>query len=252
MGIAAAACMMSVPVFADDLSPAQTKQIQGVVHDYLTQNPEVIVESLQSWQQKQMAQSVESTRSMAIQQADALFHQKSDPVLGNPNGKITVVEFFDYQCPHCVDMQQVFTDLVKNNPDVKLVLKEFPIRGPVSEVAAKAALAAAQQGKYQQLHDAIMAAASNGQLTEPMIYDLAGKSGLNVAALKKSVKSGPVEKQIRDNYQLAQALKLQGTPAIFIAASSVSTKSPDTAVVFIPGQTDVAHLNDAISQVSGQ
>ncbi|MDX1902252.1 MAG: DsbA family protein [Gammaproteobacteria bacterium] len=236
---------------AADMNSAQKQQVQGVVHDYIVQNPEVIVESLQSWQQKQMMASVQQTQNSSLQYADQIFHQSNDPVAGNPKGKVTVVEFFDYQCPHCVEMSPIFDNLVKNNPNVRVVFKEFPIRGPASEVAARAALAAAGQGKYLELHNALMDVAGKAPLTEEIIYKTAGKVGLDVDKLKVAMKSSAINDQIKANYQLAQNLKLMGTPAIFIAGSNVNAKSPASAIVFIPGQVDADQLNKNIQKVSG-
>src|SRR5689334_12549783 len=83
--------------------------------------------------------------AVKAESVNALFHQNSDPVAGNPKGKVTVVEFFDYQCSHCMTMAPVIEAIIKNNPNVRVVFKDFPIRGPVSEFAAKAALAANKQ-----------------------------------------------------------------------------------------------------------
>jgi protein-disulfide isomerase len=242
--------------FAADMSAAQKKQVEGVVRDYLVQNPEVIVESLQSWQQKQMAQSIQKTQDIASQLASSLFHASGDPVAGNPDGKVTVVEFFDYQCPHCVDMQPVVQGLLKNNSSVRFVFKEFPIRGPLSEIAAKAALAAAQQGKYLELHNAMMDSAAKGSLTEEGIYGLAKGVGLDVQKLKTAMASDVVQQQIKANYQLAQKLQLMGTPAIFVASSTTTSKSPVLAtskspalgIFFVPGQVNADQMNQLISR----
>ncbi len=249
--LVAGSMIYSAAVSAAQMDATQKKQVEGVVREYLVQNPEVIVESLQSWQQKQMSKSIEKTQSTAVQLADTLFHSSTDPIGGNPKGKVTVVEFFDYQCAHCIDMQPVVTELLKKNPDVRFVYKEFPIRGVISEMAAKAALAAAQQGKYTQLHDALMSAAAKGSLTEADIYTLAKSVGLDIDKLKTAMQSDAVSKQIKANYQLAQQLQLMGTPAIFVAKTSVSKGSPATAIEFFPGQVSAEQLNQLISKVSG-
>lgn len=249
---AAGLMMVNLTAQAADMSAAQKKQVQDVVRDYLVQNPDVIIQALQSYQQKQMDEAkktIQKTQDTSPQFADALFHQASDPVAGNPNGKITVVEFFDYQCPHCVDMTPVVEGLIKSNPDVKVVFKEFPIRGPISEVATKAALAAKEQGKYFEFHKALMNSKQE-PLTEDAIYQAAKSVGIDVDKLKAAMKSGNVDQQIKANYKLAQQLGLLGTPALFIAKSDVSKTSPATAIVFIPGQADSAQMNQAIDKVS--
>ncbi len=251
-GLAAAGLVMVSAAQAADMSATQKKQVQDVVREYLSQNPDVIIQALQGYQQKQMDQAkktIQKTQDTSPQYADLLFHQTNDPMAGNPNGKITVVEFFDYQCPHCVDMTPVIEGLIKSNPDVKVVFKEFPIRGPVSEIATKAALAAKEQGKYFEFHKGLMEVKQE-PLTEDAIYNIAKAVGLDVDKLKATMKSNNVEQQVKANYKLAQQLALMGTPAFFIAKSDVSKTSPSKAILFIPGQVDAAQMNQAIDQVS--
>jgi protein-disulfide isomerase len=237
---------------ANSMSSTQKQQVEGVVHDYLVKNPDVVIQALQTYQQKQMDQArktMEKTQLNAPKFAQDLFHDAASPSIGNPTGKVTVVEFFDYQCPHCTEMAPVMDSLIKSNPDVRIVFKEFPIRGPASEAAAKAALAANMQGKYFELHKALMA--SHKVLTEEDIMQIAKTVGLNVDKLKTDMSSDAVSKQLKANYKLAQSLELMGTPAIFVAKSDVTDKSPSAAVTFIPGQVDQAQLDSVVKKISG-
>ncbi len=244
-GIAAAIS----PTFADNaanVSPAERAKIEGVVHQYLLKNPQVIVEVIQILQKKQAdqaQQTVQETKKVAASFAKALFHVDNDPMAGNPNGKVTVVEFFDYQCPHCVDMAPVIDSIIKANPDVRVVFKEFPIRGPMSEAAARAALAANMQGKYLVFSHAILNA--NKPLTDEFILETAKNAGLDVDKLKKDMNSKAVKDQLEANIKLAKDLKLIGTPAIFVGKSSASGKDP---INYIPGQADPAQLQGVINQ----
>ncbi len=250
--LAAGLVMLNVTAQAADMSAAQKKQVQDVVKDYLVQNPEVIVQALQGYQQKQMDEAkktIQKTQDSSTQYADDLFHQSNDPMIGNPKGKVTVVEFFDYQCPHCIDMTPVIEGLIKKNSDVRIVFKEFPIRGPMSEMASKAALAAKEQGKYFELHKALMEAKQQ-PLTEAEIYQIAQTVGLDVAKLKMAMNSDSVGQQLKANYKLAQQLQLLGTPAFFIGKSDVSKASPSTAVAFIPGQIDSSQMDQIIEKVT--
>ncbi|MHB1948078.1 MAG: DsbA family protein [Gammaproteobacteria bacterium] len=236
------------------MSPEQTKQIEQVVHSYLVKNPQVIVESLQTLQQQQMDQAkkaVQKTQENAPKFADALFHQANDPVAGNVNGKVTVVDFFDYQCPHCTHMTPILEAVIAANPNLRVVFKEFPIRGALSEFASKAALAANAQGKYFEFHKALMKQAiDKSPLTEDAILQVAKSVGLDMTKLKADMNSDAVSKQIKDTYKLAQSLQLMGTPAFFIAKSDVTSNAKPTAIVFIPGQVDQAKLKDTIDKVS--
>ena len=249
---AAGLVVLNVSAQAADMSAAQKQEVQGVVRDYLTQHPDVIIGALQSYQQKQMDEAkktIKKTQDNSPKYSEALFHQANDPIVGNPSGKITVVEFFDYQCPHCVEMTPVIEDVIKNNSDVKIVFKEFPIRGPVSEIATKAALAAKEQGKYFELHKAMMESKTQ-PLTEDAIYKLAQSVGIDLDKLKAAMKSAAVEQQVKANYKLAQQLGLLGTPAFFVAKSSIKNSAPATSIVFVPGQIDAAQMNQVIDQVS--
>lgn len=254
--VAASLLAMSVQSFAAqsnntkdaNVSPAERAKIEAVVHDYLLQKPEVLVQALQILQQKQMEetkQTIQETQKVASSFAKDLFDQSSTTTAGNPNGKVTVVEFFDYQCPHCVDMAPVMEAIIKANPNVRVVYKDFPIRGPASELAAKAAIAAGMQGKYSELSHAILTA--NQPITEDSIMRLAKDNGLDVEKLKKDMNSPAVDKQIKSNMQLAKNLKLFGTPALFVA--NTSTSKPDN-ISYIPGYADQKQLQNFIDQAN--
>jgi protein-disulfide isomerase len=225
------------------MSSAQKTQIEGVVHDYLIKNPEVIAEAVKGLQEKQMDQMRKKTQDVASKSASNLFNAANDPMAGNAKGKVTVVEFFDYQCPHCVDMVPALNGIVKANDDLRVVYKEFPIRGPMSVTASKAALAANVQGKYMEMHDALMKSASS--LSEDGINKMAKDIGLDVEKFKADMKGEAVDQQIKANYKLAQDLQLMGTPALFIA----KTDGGKDAIEFIPGQADQAQLQVSIDKV---
>lgn len=247
----AAASTAPVVVAMNTMNATQQKQIEDVVHSYLVKNPEVIVEAIQSLQQKQMTEArktIEKTQATAPKFVDNLFHQTTDPMIGNVNGKVTVVDFFDYQCPHCTHMTPILDALVKANPDLRVVFKEFPIRGPVSDFAAKAALAAKAQGKYFEFHKALMQLATQQSLTEELVLKTAESVGLNIDKLKTDMKSDAVAQQIKANYKLGQDLQLIGTPAFFIATTSITKDAKPAAIVFIPGQIDQVQLQAIITK----
>jgi protein-disulfide isomerase len=251
-GLAMAGMLVASMAANAEMNAAQKKDVEGVVRNYLVQNPDVVVQSLQAYQQKQMDEArktMQKTQDSSPKFADALFHQANDPVTGNPKGKVTVVEFFDYQCPHCVDMDPVMTELVKNNPDVRVIFKEFPIRGPVSELAARAALAAKEQGKYMELHHAMMQTKSE-PLSLESIMKLAQNVGLDVAKLKADMNKPVVNEQIKATYKLAQDLQLLGTPAIFVAKSTINNASPASAIVFVPGQVTQEQMNEILKKMN--
>lgn len=233
---------------SNTVSPAEKEKIESVIHDYLLNKPEILVQALQILQQRQYQeaeQSAKKTQQMASNFAKSLFQQTNDPVAGNPNGKITVVEFFDYQCPHCVDMAPVVEDIIKSNPNVRIVFKDFPIRGPLSELAARAALAANKQGKYYQFNHALLIA--NQPISEALIFQIAKNNGLNVDQLKKDMNDNTIKDQLKANIKLAQDLQLFGTPAIFIGKSDANTSSN---IKYVPGQMNQKQLQDAIDNAA--
>jgi len=244
---------LSTVAFADtaNLSETQKKQIETVVHDYLIKNPEILVQSMQVLQQRQMEQaqkSVEKTQQLSPKYVDELFRNAKDPVVGNPTGKVTMVEFFDYQCPHCTAMEPVLEAAVKANPDLRVVYKEFPIRGPMSDLASRVALVAQNQGKYSAFHTALM---NVGQLplTEEIIYKVAKDSGLDVEKTKKDIKDKAIDDQIKTNMKLGQQLQLMGTPAIFAAKSDVKQNASPQAITFIPGQINQDQIVLVLKQI---
>lgn len=238
------------------MTPAQQKQMEDLVHNYLVKNPEVIVEALQALQQKQMEQArktMQKTQETAPKFADAIFHESTDPVVGNPNGKVTIVDFFDYQCPHCIKMTPILESVIKSNPDVRIVFKEFPIRGPLSEYAAKVALAANTQGKYFEFHKALMQQMDSQQpLTEAVVLKTAQSVGLDIDKLKVDIKNDAIAKQIKNTMKLGQDLQLLGTPAFFVAKTDVKNNVPASAITFIPGQVDQVQLLEVIKKAEGK
>lgn len=228
------------------VSPAERTKIEEVVKDYLLQKPEVIIQAIQNFQQKQYMQAEETikqTQKDVGAYTAQLFHQTNDPIAGNPAGKVTIVEFFDYQCPHCADMAPVVAAIIKANPDVRFVFKEFPIRGPASELAARAALAANKQGKYFEFSHALLSAKQ--PITQELIDQTAKNVGLNVDQLKKDMTDKAIDQQIKDTTKLAQSLKLFGTPAFIIGKTDA--KSTDT-INYVPGQMDQAQLQGLIDK----
>lgn len=246
--VAASGLALSAPAFAANIDAPQKAQIEGIVHDYLMQHPQVIIDAVNSLQKAEFEKMQKKSLESALTNVAPLFHQANDPVVGNPKGKVTVVEFFDYQCPHCVEMAPVIDGLIKANPDLRIVMKDFPIRGPVSLLAAKAAIAANMQGKYWPFHQAIMKQAEG--LTEVKIYSIAKDQGLDVAKLKTDMNSAAVDDQIKGTFKLAQDLQLMGTPALFVAKTDLPKGAPSSSIQFIGGQVDQKTLQADIDKTA--
>lgn len=224
-------------------TPEQTKQIQTIVHDYLVQQPEVLIEASRSLQEKEATKAEQTAMSAIAKNKQKLFHDPASPVIGNPDGDVTIVEFFDYQCGHCKTMMPVIGDLIKDNSGLKVVLKDWPIFGENSSYAAKASLAVAKkdQAKYLAFHNALFG--SEDALTQDKVKELANGVGVNFDALSPTIDVLYTQQQLTDNGQLADALKLVGTPAFIIANKSL------TQFRFVPGATSKQQLQQLIDEV---
>lgn len=176
---------------------------------------------------------------------DSLFRHPGDPIGGNAGGNITVVEFFDYNCSHCISMAPTMSNMIKTNPNVRVVYKELPIRGESSLFASRAALAANMQGKYVAMHNALLTA--DAALTDDAILDIAKKLGLNIQKLKTDMNSDQVSSQIDFDLYLSSYLKIPGTPAFYIGKTNAKTTQE---VQYMPGELNTKQLQDAINEAA--
>jgi protein-disulfide isomerase len=204
------------------------------VHNYILAHPEVLVEALQSLDARQRAADAAATKAALSKRADDLFRDKESPVGGNAQGDVTVVEFFDYNCPYCRQVAPVIEQAVADDPQLRIVYKEFPILGPDSLFAAKAALAAARQGKYGEFHKALYGVKS--RVTEAVVMKVAAGIGLDMTRLKSDMQQPDIEGSISRNAELAQALGITGTPG-FVVGDRI-----------FPGATDLETMKKLIEQ----
>jgi protein-disulfide isomerase len=204
------------------------------VHDYILAHPEVLVEALQSLDARQRAADVAAVKAALSKRADDLFRDKESPVGGNAQGDVTMVEFFDYNCPYCRQVAPVIEQAVADDPQLRIVYKEFPILGPDSLFAAKAALAAARQGKYGEFHKALYGVKS--RVTEAVVMKVAAGIGLDMTRLKSDMQQPDIEGSISRNAELAQALGITGTPG-FVVGDRI-----------FPGATDLETMKKLIEQ----
>lgn len=239
-------CVMPFANAADsaNFTPAQTQAIEKIISNYIINNPEVLVKASKNLQKQQQQGMLKKAQAAISKNAGTLFN-KTSPVLGNKNGNVNLVEFFDYQCIHCKQMVPVVDQLIKKNKNLRVVFKEFPIFGANSQFAAAAALASAKQGKYMKFHDALMK--SQGALNKARILKIAESVGLKTKKLQKDMKSPDIIKEIRGNYKLAQSLGLLGTPAFIITKNPYSASSK---TFFVPGAASQQNLQKLITQVA--
>jgi protein-disulfide isomerase len=193
--------------------------LDEAIRSYLLEHPEVLVESLQKYEEKERVSQERASAEALLVHKDRIFNHPMTPITGNPNGDVTVVEFFDYQCGYCKRTMQNVLDLQKEDPKIRFVWKELPILGPVSEFAARGAMAAKKQGKYLEYHVAVMSA--RGQLTPDMVLKRAAAAGIDVERLKHDMDDPEIAKYLSENLQLAHQIGINGTPGFIIGGKLV-------------------------------
>lgn len=197
------------PIFND----SEREAIEGIIADYILDNPEIVYRALQILQERQQAAEAERARLALEAHRHALERDPNSPVGGNPDGDVTVVEFFDYRCPYCKRVAPDVERLTAEDGKVRLVYKEWPILGPESVFAARAALAAREQDQYLALHERLMALE---QVTEASVMAAASDVGLDIPQLREDMAAPEVEAHLRQSMQLAETLGITGTPAFVI------------------------------------
>lgn len=212
----AAALLAFTPLaFADaSFNDAQKKEIGDIVREYLMENPEVLLDVSKALEAKQQEQEAAQRVDVLKSSAKEIFHSPADYVAGNPKGDVTMVEFFDYNCGWCKKGFPEVMSLIDKDPNLRFVLKEFPIFGGDSDYAAMAAIAAKKQNKYWELHKAMFM--HEGKVTKEVVDELATKHGIDLAKLKEDMKDPSVTEELAANHQLAQALNINGTPGFVI------------------------------------
>lgn len=208
--------------------PLPDKAIEQAIHDYILAHPEVVVELLRRAKESEQQRVATLAKSVIHSSQKELFDDPNTPVLGNPNGDVTIVEFFDYRCPYCRQVEPWLQTLIKTDKGVRLAQKEFAILGSTSVFAARAALAAQKQGKHAELHNALMAA--KPRMDEATIVEAAKQVGLDIDQLKTDMNSAEIDIELRSTAELAKELGLHGTPAFVIGSE------------LVPGATDLNTL----------
>lgn len=238
--------MMSASLFAAHaFSEAQKKEIQSMVHDYLVAQPEVLIEASQALQKQQQTRMQQAVQQVVASHAGEVFNAQLSTA-GDAKGPVTLVEFFDYQCIHCKKMAETVKHLMEKDHTLRVVYKEFPIFGEGSDVASKAALAAAKQNQYLAMHEALIK--EPRKLNESIVMAIANKLSLNLSKLKQDMKSKAIEDELKANRTLAEQLHLMGTPAFIIAATPQGVYKAGSNIFFIPGAASEESLSDMIKK----
>jgi len=231
------------PAAAAEFTDAQKAEIEAIVGeyiaknpdfiaDYLRQNPEILIEVSNILRARQAAQEEEAKAAALTTYREQIERHPMTPVSGNAEGDVTLVEFFDYNCGYCKRVFSYVPDLVQEDPNLRIVWKEFPILGPVSRYAAKVAMAADRQGKYSEFHNAAM---GGGRLvSEAQVIKIAEEVGLNIKQLLKDLEDPAIEAYIDETIQLAGALGINGTPGFVVGdqviAGAISEEAMKQAI----------------------
>ncbi len=201
------------PAGKNSFSDMQREEIGRIVREYLLANPEVLVEVSTELERRRKAEQADNQKKVLASEKSSIFRSPHDFVLGNPKGDVTIVEYFDYNCGWCKRALNEVRQLTKDDKNVRIVMKEFPIFGENSAFAAKAALASITQDKYWEFHMALMKAQ---RVTTDNTMKIAESVGIDVAALKAEMAKPKYDEIIAENSRIAQALGMQGTPGFII------------------------------------
>lgn len=218
---------------ADPFDAAERAAIRDTVRQLLREEPELVLEALEILRDRQQQAETERRRQALAANRELLERDPGAPVAGNPEGDVTLVEFFDYRCPYCRAIAPTVMGLAESDRGLRIVFREWPILSQESEFAARAALAAHWQGRYVDLHMALM---QLDELTPETVRSTARQLGLDLARLEADMQRPEVQKHLDDSEQLARALGISGTPAFTIGDHVV------------PGMADRATLEALIAR----
>ena len=195
-----------------DLDATDRATLNSIIEDFIRNNPEIVRDTLIALAAREEAERKQT--GLARVRDD-----QGDPVMGNANGTFTLYEFSDYNCGYCKRVFEPIQQLVRDNPDVRLVIKEFPILSQSSVVAAKAAIAAEMQGKFGDYHIAMMT--YRGQITDAVVMRMAAQSGVDIEQLKSDMESPKTMAIIQRTREAAAALEINGTPGLVVGDTVV-------------------------------
>jgi len=223
LAAAAFAFAGATSVSAQTFSEPQRGEIEKIIKDYLLKHPEVLQEAMAELEKRQAVAEAEKARSAVKNHSEAIFNSPRQVTLGNLQGDVTFVEFFDYNCGYCKRALDDMNALMAKDPKLKVVLKEFPVLGPGSTEAAKVAVAVRMQDKtgkkYLEFHQKLLS--GRGQVDKARALAAAKEVGLDVAKIEKDMASDEVKATIEESFKLAEALGLNGTPSYVVGKDVV-------------------------------
>jgi protein-disulfide isomerase len=220
---AAALLMLSPPVAADEFSVPQKNEIERIVREYLVSHPEVLQDAIAELEKRQAAAELEKAKAAVASNSETLFNSSRQVVLGNPHGNVTMVEFFDYNCGFCKRAMADMLDLLKSDPNLKVVLKEFPVLGAGSVEAAKVAAAVRIQDKdgkkYLEFHQKLLG--GRGQADKARALAVAKEVGFDIKRIEADMDGDEAKVSIEESLKLGETLGLNGTPSYVVGTDVV-------------------------------
>ncbi len=213
----------SLPAAAQTVSPEQRSAFEKIIREYLVSNPEVLQEAIAALERKQAMADAERHKNAVKENAETLFNSSRHVVIGNAQGDVNFVEFFDYNCGYCKRAMGDKIELMKSDPKLRVVLKEFPVLGPGSVDAARVAVAVRMQDKtgkrYWDFHQRLMM--GRGQADKARAIAAAKEAGLDVARIERDINGDEVRASLEESFKLAERLGLNGTPSYVIGGNVV-------------------------------
>jgi protein-disulfide isomerase len=228
LGAALIALVLAAPALelarAQSFSPDQRKEIERIIREYLVQNPEVLQEVLIEMEKRQQAAEAERGRAAVKQYAATIFNSQHQVVIGNPQGDVTLVEFFDYNCGFCRRALADKIELMKSDPKLRIVLKEFPVLGEGSTAAAQIAVSVRLQDKtggkkYFEFHQKLLG--TRGQVDKARALAVVREIGLDAARAEREMAGAEARATIEEGRKLAEALGINGTPSYVVGSDVI-------------------------------
>ncbi len=230
----ALASLLPAGALAQGLSPQQREEVLAILRNALREDPAILRDALATLEQAE-AREREAAQSAALRAArPALFEDATLPVKGNPQGRLSIAEFFDARCGYCKQLHPVMEQLLAADRDIRVVMLDLPILGPNSVLASRALLAAQRQGRYAELHDALLRLRE--EPTEPVLRREAERLRLDWPRLRREMDDPAVARRIQANLALAQQLGIQGTPALVVGET------------LVPGAVDLPALRQLVAR----
>lgn len=230
--LAACGLFLAMPAHAaesEGLTAAQKSEVETIIRQFLIEKePETVMKAVEVLKQRDQQQQMAIAKEAVTKHKDRIYDEPTSPVLGNPKGDVTIVEFFDYSCGYCKMAQPIIEEILKTDKNVRFIAKEFPILGEGSVLGSRAALASVKQKKYEKFHNALMG--FRGPINDHAITEVAQRIGLDAGQLKRDMNDKSIDDIIATNRKLGNDMGVRGTP-MFIIGDTVSPGAMDAEAI---------------------